>query len=376
MNKISFIMENSIDVSEFKKTIGFISEKIVSYSINGNVLEIEIEDEYHKDILIKEVEQAMKQYVSTSSKESTIYENHIDDKVYSDEPKDVHFFHNGAVGFEKKALFLYRYFEQSFNSIAHAIEPNNCFEKLYPVLIDIEHYQKTGYLKNSPQYAMFCCSACENINKLSSLNDYIANREFESFLINPKFALSPSACFHSYCEYEDKVIADKQIVTFTQSVFRNEGRFNFSEFGRLLDYHVKEIVFFGDQEYIFDMTNKAIQKVIELISRWDLKGKITTASDSFVIPKLQKFKKIQLLEANKYELRLNYNTNQMLSVASFNIHGTAFTEPFNIEIKNCDNAVTGCIGFGLERWVLVFLKQYGENVGNWPRDIKEAFNNE
>lgn len=68
--------------------------------------------------------------------------------------------------------------------------------------------------------------------------------------------------------------------------------------------------------------------------------------------------------------KLYYNDEKALAAASFNLHGTAFTKPFNIKIRNVNYPVTGCIGFGIERWVLGFLAQYGLCEKNWPKDVR------
>lgn len=88
------------------------------------------------------------------------------------------------------------------------------------------------------------------------------------------------------------------------------------------------------------------------------------------MPKMEKFKLIQLNERSKYELKLYYNDEKALAAASFNLHGTAFTKPFNIKIRNVNYPVTGCIGFGIERWVLGFLAQYGLCEKKWPKDVR------
>ena len=102
-------------------------------------------------------------------------------------------------------------------------------------------------------------------------------------------------------------------------------------------------------------------------------AKVCVAFDPFIIPKMQKFKKIQKSEELKYEIRLNCSNEHEISVASFNLHGSAFTSPFNIKIANIDNTVTGCIGFGLERWVIAFISQFGIDINNWPDEIKNAY---
>ena len=35
--------------------------------------------------------------------------------------------------------------------------------------------------------------------------------------------------------------------------------------------------------------------------------------------------------------------------------------------------VTGCIGYGLERFVLAFLAQYGDNIDKWPAMVRNEY---
>lgn len=78
-----------------------------------------------------------------------------------------------------------------------------------------------------------------------------------------------------------------------------------------------------------------------------------------------------MIDNSKYELRLNINEKKDIAVGSFNLHGMAFTSAFNIRVRNCKNAVTGCVGFGIERWVLAFLCQYGKEEKNWPECVRK-----
>ena len=73
------------------------------------------------------------------------------------------------------------------------------------------------------------------------------------------------------------------------------------------------------------------------------------------MPKMIKYKKYQKMEKSKYEVRVSYDKDHTLAAASLNLHGTAFTSPFHIKVKGVDNPVSGCVGFGIERWILIFL---------------------
>lgn len=87
--------------------------------------------------------------------------------------------------------------------------------------------------------------------------------------------------------------------------------------------------------------------------------------------KMIKYKKYQKMEKSKYEVRVSYDKDHTLAAASLNLHGTAFTSPFHIKVKGVDNPVSGCVGFGIERWILVFLAQYGTDSACWPDEVKK-----
>jgi len=371
MKSIIYPINNLFLLDDAKKLIGFASDKILGFNIQNTKIEINLQDDANEELVIANLDKLLHNKYTEKSNE-TIFTNTTDKKYYpfADLKKSslLYEFGNGLYGFNRQAAFLFRYFEETFRYLALSFD---AVEKQYPVLLPIEAYQKTGYLKNSPQYAIFCSPAKENINELEGLSKQVAPDK----LGQPSEALSPAACLHSYAEYENCVLESQSTITFLQNVFRNEGRFNWDEFGRLKDYHVREIVFIGSNNYVAEMREKTLQKAIAILRKLNIISKVIVASDPFVLPEMQKFKKIQLIEKAKYELKINYSPDNDLSCASFNLHGTAFTYPFNISVKGCEETVTGCVGFGIERWVLAFLCQYGTEIDNWPETIRRAYEN-
>lgn len=118
---------------------------------------------------------------------------------------------------------------------------------------------------------------------------------------------------------------------------------------------------------------EALEKAKELLNKWGLQACIQNAADPFVLPKMQKYRKIQLIDSSKYEVCLRMSENEDLAVASFNFHGTAFTHPFQIGIEGCKEPITGCVGFGIERWVVAFLTQFGSDEKNWPEEFRKEY---
>lgn len=374
MKTVRLELSNNTEWDELKKIVGFVSEKIQNYHLNNNILEIEVLDETDETELILGLQEVSKKYISDSEGEKILFDNCVNVLDYQHDFRSIHYYDQGMVSLTGQSLFLYDFFNQKFENMVKELFDNSdvaLTEKLYPVMLPIHGYKKTGYLKRTPQYAIFCCSAIENMKLLNEM-DGMDFSEYKRLIDTPKYALSPSACFHVYEEYKDKILVKNTVVTFTQSVFRNEGRFNFSQFGRMRDYHVREIVFIGDYQFVTSARELEMDAVKDFIVRMEINARMVLASDAFILPKMQKFKKIQKIDKSKYELQFSCDHEEYMSVASFNLHGEAFALPFNIKVDNKDT-VTGCIGFGLERFVLAFLSQYGEDSNQWPKDIKEAY---
>lgn len=369
--KIEVDGKENVDLYEFQKAISFISEDIESYAISSGQIVLEINDKADCEEIKRRTIDLLDKYV-INNKSSKYFENYVTQNYVGFEKLScIYKFEDGMLELKNEALLLFKYFEQSFRKMAHSLD-SVCEERLYPVLLPVTEYKKTGYLRNSPQYALLCSSVHEDIEELEELNDNVDTIDVKRFIKQPMYALSPSACFHSYIELKNRCLEEKKILTFTQSVFRNEGRFNYKDLGRLRDYHVREIVFLGDKDYVKKKRKELMDLVVQFVQDIGLCGEMVVASDPFIMPQLQRYKKIQMIENVKYELRINYSNVETMSVASFNLHGTSFTYPFRISIKNVSQPVTGCVGFGLERWVLTFLAQYGENISNWPICVQKG----
>lgn len=373
MKSISINIEEKIDQEDFFKTISFISPDILEASINSGVLEMQVSDKVDELFLVDKLKKLQKKYTYGNQKEEIYYKNEKKCEEYFEikrDNKNVVFFENGQIGFGDKGNFLLEYLDRAFLTVAKKL---NAIEKAYPVLLPMEGYVKTGYIKKSPQYAIFCGTINETIEDLEKTSVEIYKKQVNKIINEPEYALSPSACFHTYIEYQDKELPENMVVSFRQNVFRNEGKFNYREIGRLRDYQVREIVLIGNNRFVIEMRDKIMEATVDLMNTLGLKGDISLANDSFIVPKMQMYKKIQRIDKSKYEMHLYVSDKKKISTASFNLHGKAFTSNFNISVKGVEDTVTGCVGFGLQRWIIAFVAQYGWNEERWPEIVKEAY---
>lgn len=373
MATLSIIPNDNTDVDEFVKSICFVSSDIIGITRNGTEIKVETTENCNHEELQEQLQKMMQKYKLVNKDQEVFFENVVEGRTFYDlngSDSDVIDFGNGQVGFGEKGKFLLEYLDSLFADIAFSM---NAEEKLYPVMLSVNEYSMTGYLRKTPQYAIFCSPVKDNMEDLEQTDSAIQEGSVKDIVKEPAYALSPSACFHTYMEYRNKSIPQEKIVTFRQNVFRNEGRLNYSEIGRLCDYHVREIVMIGSNEFVVEIRDRIMDAAKEIMEKLGLKGDITLASDSFVIPKMQIYRKIQRIDKSKYEMHLYVKEDKAISTASFNLHGRAFTDPFNISVDGCEDTVTACVGFGLQRWVLAFFAQYGFDEEKWPETVREVY---
>ena len=373
MVTLRIIPNDNTDVDEFVKSICFVSSDIIGITKKDSEIQVETTENCNLEELKEQLQKMMQKYKLVNKEQEIFFENTIDGRTFFDLEgcnSDVIDFGNGQIGFGEKGKFLLEYLDSLFADIAFSL---NAEEKLYPVMLSVKEYSMTGYLRKTPQYAIFCSPVKDSMEDLELTDSAIQEGSVRNIVKEPAYALSPSACFHTYMEYRNRTIPHEKVVTFRQNVFRNEGRLNYSEIGRLCDYHVREIVMIGSNDFVVEIRDKIMDAAIEIMKKLELKGDITLASDSFVIPKMQIYRKIQRIDKSKYEMHLYVKEDKTISTASFNLHGRAFTDPFHISVAGCEDTVTACVGFGLQRWVLAFFAQYGFEEEGWPEAVREGY---
>ncbi|HXJ10246.1 MAG TPA: hypothetical protein VNH12_12095, partial [Burkholderiales bacterium] len=76
----------------------------------------------------------------------------------------------------------------------------------------------------------------------------------------------------------------------------------------------------------------------------------------------------------KFELRLGVEADEgvprTLACGSFNLHENFFGKTFDITTVEGEPAFTGCVAWGLERWVLAAFTQHGYEPARWPASIR------
>lgn len=187
-------------------------------------------------------------------------------------------------------------------------------------------------------------------------------------LLPVPLALQPAVCYHVYAALAGQNIGTGHCCTAAGTCWRHEaGRLAALERGWA--FTMREVVRTGDAGAISAFRERGVEAGIHLAMRLGLRPRIAQATDPFFAAGNRGRALIQRMKALKHELLLPLGDGRSTAAASFNDHGTFFGTAFDIRLGDGSCAATGCVAFGIERWLLAVLVEHGTAACDWPLDV-------
>lgn len=184
---------------------------------------------------------------------------------------------------------------------------------------------------------------------------------------NDNVTFSPAVCYHTYPEWSNRTLGpEPTLLTARGHCYRYEDG-NHIPLERLWEFTMREIIVIGTREQVEGVRQSLVRQVSRLIETLELDASIETATDPFFTAGDEGRRLMQQAGALKYELRLAVDASgRSIAAASFNHHHDFFGTRFGIRLADEAPAHSGCVAFGLERWVLALFAQHGVDVRTWP----------
>jgi seryl-tRNA synthetase len=248
----------------------------------------------------------------------------------------------------------------------------------FPAMVDADTLHKCGYFDSHPNAVTFLGNVVEDFDAIEEFRR--ANSCSEGALM-PKqehihidgMCLNPAACFPCYPTLSGQDFEEGRAYTWLGRVFRYESR-NINGLDRLYEFNVRELVFVGSEEYVRACRTKALPLVEELANFMDIDCQVQTATDPFFATVSAAKKFWQAAQEVKNEIKIpalsNDGTKKMLACGSINLHGNFFGKRFGFTCANGEPAQTGCVGLGIERWMLAAFTQHGFDPMRWPEAVR------
>ncbi len=251
-------------------------------------------------------------------------------------------------------------------------------ESHFPAMIDADTLHKCGYFDSHPNAVTFVGNVIEDFDAIEEFRR--ANSCSEGALMPQRdhihvdgMCLNPAACFPCYPTLTGQSFDEGQCYTWMGRVFRYESR-NINGLDRLYEFNVRELVFVGDEDYVRSIRAKALPIVEELAAFMDIDCQVQTATDPFFATVSAAKKFWQASQEVKNEIKIpalgNDGSVKQLACGSINLHGNFFGKRFGFTCKNGEPAQTGCVGLGIERWVLAAFTQHGFDEMRWPEAVR------
>jgi seryl-tRNA synthetase len=233
---------------------------------------------------------------------------------------------------------------------------------LYPPLLPADKLHRADHFSSFPHQVLMAVSADPDEGNLHAFS--AAPLAADGSLNLPDLApahycLTPGACFPIYFNMEGESHDGPQFITVRSSCFRRE---TYEEpLARQMSFNMREIVCIGTQSDVESFLAGFRTRVENLFARIAFPVEFKQATDPFFNPGKNRKFIMQKVVPLKHEMVFD----DRLAIGSINNHKSGFGELFNIRIGD-QVAHSGCVAFGLERWVYAVREHFGADPAGWP----------
>jgi len=258
---------------------------------------------------------------------------------------------------------LAQYFSALEQRLADIAARNGCAQVYSGSLLTLDVLAKMDYLHSFPQHATFACcldSAPENLENFRRGTVLDSERIHLTATAPVRALLAPAACYAIYPQAK-RALQQAAVQKFTvqSRCFRQEAEYQPLE--RQWNFTMRELVCIGDETAVKSFLADLELQVARLCDQLQLPVQLLAATDPFFNPQNNPKYIMQRVAPTKKEVTFGGN----LAIASLNYHRQYFGEAFDLK-RDEVFCHSGCVAFGLERWLAALLRTHGPDIQGWP----------
>ena len=369
-----------VGISEILYAAAFIHPAIRDVEVEGSSWRFLLDEEVDAGLLLNGLTKLAQRFESASEFDvEPVFVKELPDQrrdldgLFSDGV--VQEIHPGLYVYREPVSSLVRFLDQA---ILHRFAaPFEAVEETYPNCIPLLSLGLAEHLSSFPEHLHFLTHLTQDLDVLDAFAAR-AKKEKERVSL-PEESLgavelvhNPSTCYHCYAARRGTEVEGDTAVTAITKCHRFEAA-NHKEFGRLLEFSMREVIFLGHPDYVRGCREKSLDLIRELAGDWCLYGELVQSNDPFFTNDFSAKAVHQQRMAMKYEYRMAIpGQEKKLSVLSSNLHGMAFSKAFSMKRKG-GPLHTGCLAFGIERMALSIFAQHGLDADHWPDRLAADF---
>jgi hypothetical protein len=266
---------------------------------------------------------------------------------------------HGQVSLRGPLLGLLRDCDEAFLALASRWGAE---EETHPAFIAAAQLDRIDYLDSFPQLANFPVALDA---ETASIDAFRAGPPVGrdggvrlGRLAPVRELLTPAACYHLYVEHAGEELGPARYLTTRNTCFRRET--HYQPLRRQRGFEMREVVCLGPRDTVVGFLEQARTLVSRLCVLLDLAITWDVASDPFFRPAQNPKRLFQQVQATKREAVYGD-----LAIASINLHEDHFGTAFSIT-SDGSPASSGCVAFGLDRWLFAITDRYGPDPERWP----------
>jgi seryl-tRNA synthetase len=271
----------------------------------------------------------------------------------------LHWMENGQSALYGPLLDLYKRLDQHFLNWAAKWQAE---EYRFPTFIPAKELHKLDYFRNFPHLITFPTSLDQTEENLEAfrtaepVDEHGCVHLTKTVPVND--VLTPAACYHIYIAKQGSKFDKPQYFTTKNTCFRKE--IEYHPLQRQWSFSMREIVCIGTAQEVQDYLKSFQTMLTEYFKEIGLPVTFENATDPFFKPSQSPKALMQKLDPVKNEMIFD----KRLAIGSLNFHRSYFGETFHIEREG--PLSSGCVAFGVERWLYAFLTTFGTDFSKHP----------
>lgn len=227
-----------------------------------------------------------------------------------------------------------------------------CRETAYPALTPVADLERIDYFRNFPHLGLAAAAlAPASVASVPLASNGDVRHVPAAALQCAHHFLPSAACYPVYSTMRDRQIPAAHRACVLQRCFRNET--HYEGLVRLWGFTMREMVVVGTRDEVLDFVGAEKRWIGRLARALGLELEVRAASDPFFDPGGTRAK-MQLL----FPVKEEFVFEGEVAVSSVNSHRNFFGERWNIRVADGTPAFSGCVAFGLERWLHALTQRY------------------
>ena len=224
-------------------------------------------------------------------------------------------------------------------------------ELAYPPLLAADDLVPLDYFQNFPHLTSLVAGVRPEAAGAGLVVDGHLTGDAASLLDRPGHVLPSAACYSAYLDLADHTLTDPVRITTVATCFRREQHYD--GLRRLFGFTMREIVCVGPREAVLDHLRTFKDRIRVFFDRLGLPYQVEAATDPFFDPN-----GARTLMQKLFPVKEEFLYHGDLAIASVNFHRNFFGERCRIRLADGDLAFTGCVAFGLERWLAALHEHF------------------